>query len=661
MARSEYDEIIFQINNLLKQEKIYPLYMGSISEGKNDYKISQVYTKKNYDDSWITTLEECIVPLDTIVRNPRKFIVIEEDIVDVSLARSISIESVKHLAQHTNLIAAVKKDGSIIPSKILNTSKEESFEIYENRFIYTLLLKVNDFIERRTSIVKKALMQAGALGVEIKSNFKISDFSVDFSMNNSANFPFEAAFKKQGDEHSDLERIAHITKIYQGFLSSPFAKEVKNCALVRPPITRTNVILKDPNFKKALTLWQFVESAEKMDYRIDTVTESTDLNATLTEKYRGIVFLNTVLLQSIAETRQENESLEKALKQDQVLADDYVTKNIDDFVPDDFPQLKMDLNEVRRIYYRVPGQKTLSLTEIAKINAALDRVYRQYRINKARDDSITKKKLIAKQLEEEAQAKRLALREARDIERAKKQEAARRRLEQRKLEAERRAALERAEQERLEAERRAEEERILLEEERFRLEEERKRQEEEKRIEIEKQAAEEAHKQKIIEEQKMAARIQQEMEEYKTRLAAEEKRIEQELIERQENYWKKQKELQIRLQVEDDKSKILEKETFYFSKVKKDEKNKLNKLEMLRNTLRNAMIVEHYQEIENILESAKEHYTEEQLKEIRAEIKASEKSEEKKRKKKENKGRGNGLKRISGLFSKKEKNKIEND
>ena len=660
MAQSQYDEIIFQINNLLKQEKIYPLYMGSIAEGKNDYKISQVYTKKNYDDSWITTLEECIVPLDTIVRNPRKFIIIEEDIVDVSLARSISIESVKHLAQHTNLIAAVKKDGSIIPSKILNTSKEESFEIYENRFIYTLLLKVNEFVERRTGIVKKALMQAGALGVDIKSNFKINDFSVDFTMSNSANFPFEAAFKKQGDEHSDLERIAYITRIYQDFLSSPFAKELKNCALVRPPITRTNVILKDPNFKKALTLWQFVESAEKMDFRIDTVTEATDLNATLTEKYRGIVFLNTVLLQSIAETRQENESLEKTLKQDQVLADDYVTKNIDDFVPDDFPQLKMDLNEVRRIYYRVPGQKTLSLTEIAKVNAALDRVYRQYRINKARDDSITKKRLIAKQLEEEAQAKRLALREARDIERAKKQEEARRRLEQRKLEAERRAALERAEQERLEAERRAEEERILLEAEKVRLEQERKRQEEEKRIEIEKQAAEEAHKLKIIEEQKMAARIQQEMEEYKARLESEEKRIELELIERQENYWKKQKELQLRLQVEDDKTKIFEKETFYFSKVKKDEKNKMTKLEMLRNTLRNAMIVEHYQEIESILESAKEHVSEEQLKEIRAEIKATEKAEEKKRKKKENKGRKNGLQKLTGLFSKKDKDIIEN-
>lgn len=654
---TQYDEIIFQINNLLKQEKVYPAYISSINDGKNDYKISQVYTKKNYDDSWITTLEESIIPLDTIVRNPRKFIVIEEDIVDVSLAKSISIESVKHLAQHTNLIASVKKDGSIIPSKILNTSKEESFEIYENRFVYTLLLKVNEFIERRTGIVKKALMQAGALGVVIKSNFKISDFSVDFSMSNSANFPFEAAFKKQGEEHSDLERIAHITKIYQGFMSSLFAKEMKSCALVRPPITRTNVILKDSNFRTALTLWQFVESAEKMDYRIDTVTESTELNATLTEKYRGIVFLNTVLLQSIAESRQDSESLEKALKKEQILADDYVTKNIDDFVPDDFPQLKMDLNEVRRIYYRVPGQKTLSLTEIAKINAALDRVYRQYRINKARDDSITKMRLIAKQLEEEAQAKRLALREARDIERAKKQEAAKRRLEQRKIEAERRAALERAEQERIEAEERAEEERLLLEEERLRLEKEAKRIEEEKRCEIERQAAEEAHRQKIIQEQKMAARIQKEMEEYKTRLEAEQQRIEKELLERQQNYWERQKELQLRLQVEDDNEEISKKESFYAANLKEDEKRKMAKFEILRTTLRNNMIVEHYQEIETILEQAKGVYTEEEIKDIRSELKEKDKPKDKTVKDK--KVHKNGIKKLKGLFAKKESDNIK--
>ncbi|MBO5775790.1 MAG: hypothetical protein J6R35_00285, partial [Clostridia bacterium] len=86
MASNIYEKIVYQINNLIKQEDIYPKYMDSISGGKNDYKISQVYTKKNYDSEWIGTIEDCIVSLDNIVRNPRKFIVIEEDIVDISLA-----------------------------------------------------------------------------------------------------------------------------------------------------------------------------------------------------------------------------------------------------------------------------------------------------------------------------------------------------------------------------------------------------------------------------------------------------------------------------------------------------------------------------------------------------------------------------------------------
>ena len=119
-----YEETVYQIINLLKQGELYDGYIEHIDSGKSEYKISQVYTKKNYSTEWIDTLEDCIVALDTIVRNPRKFIVIEEDIVDISLARSISVESVKHLSQHTNLISSVTKDGMVIPSKILNTSKE---------------------------------------------------------------------------------------------------------------------------------------------------------------------------------------------------------------------------------------------------------------------------------------------------------------------------------------------------------------------------------------------------------------------------------------------------------------------------------------------------------------------------------------------------------
>ena len=635
MANNIYEEIIFQINNLLKQEKIYPKYMQAIESGKNDFKISQVYTRKNYDDSWIDFIEDCLVPLDNIVRNPRKFIVIEEDIVDVSLARSISVESVKHLAQHTNLIASVDKKGNVIPSKILNTSKEESYEVYENRFIYTLLLKTRDFINRRFDLIKGALMKSGEIGVDVSSQYSLDGAKVDCKIDTSANFPFDAAFKKKGDQQSDVERITRINSIFSDFLASPFAREMRTCALVRPPITRTNVILKNPDFKKALLLWQFVESNEKLDYQIDTTTEVQELNPALTDRYRGLVFLNTVLLQSIASIRKEDGSLDKSEKDEKTQADEYVTKNIDDYVPDDFPQLKMDLNEVRRIYYRIPGQKTLNLTEIAKINAALDRVMRQYRINKAREDSITQQRLIAEQLQEEAEAKKLALREARDLERKKKQEEARYRLEQRKAEIERKAQLKRAEEERIEAERLAELERIRQEEERIAREAQLKREEEERRLLEEEKAKEEAMRLRIEEEHKAAIRLQKELEAYRARLEQEAIRAEKELRERQELYWKKQRELAIRLQQTKDNEEISGIERDILERMLADEKAQSAALKRITSSLRAGIIVEHYKEIDALYSKAKEFRSEEDIAKIKVAVEKGDKRDEKKKARKQ--------------------------
>ena len=430
-----YEEIVYQIFNLLKQNDLYPKYIESIEEGKNDFKISQVYTKKNYSTEWIGAIEDCIVSLDNIVRNPRKFIVIEEDIVDISLARSISVESVKHLSQHTNLISSVTKEGMVIPSKILNTSKEESFEVYENRFIYTLLLKVKDFIDRRSAAIKSAMMQSGELGVDVESEFSVDKSKVRYKMSGNANFPFDAVVKKSGGGGpSDIERIARINQIISDFLASPFAREMRSCALVRPPIQRTNVILKNPDFKKALVLWQYIETNEKNDYKIETSTETVEMNPIIADKYRAMIYLNTVLMQSIANTHEASDSLESAKKKQQVIVDQYVTKNIDDYVPDDFPSLKLDLSQIRTIYKKIPAENNVSMTDLKKLNSALDRVIRQFLIINAQEKSLEKQKLILEQMKAEREAKRLALREEKDKARKERTEKARKRLETRKTE-----------------------------------------------------------------------------------------------------------------------------------------------------------------------------------------------------------------------------------
>ena len=469
--KKRYDEYLYYLSTILKQEDFYSEFSDQILQGKSSFQVSQRFQKQIFDESWIDTLEDCIVALDTIVRNPRKFIVVEEDIVDISLARSISVESVKHLAQHTNFISSVTKDGMVIPSKILNTSKEESYEIYENRFIYTLLLKTKDFIGRRYNLIKQSSANSDQIVVNVTSDFGLDkDSNITYTMSTTANMPVESVVGTE-ENHSLLERVERINSIVGSFLASPFAKEMVSCALVRPPITRTNVILKDPNFKKALVLWQFIESYNKVGFEVETVTETRDLAPSVAEKYRDLIYLNTLVIESMAARAEGGLIEEKELEKQKNLENEYLTKNIDDFVPDDFPQLHMDLHEIRRLYTTVPGDRgEVPQDDLRKMNAALDRVIRQYKINTAKEDSARQKALLKQQLKEEEQLKLEALRQAKKD--AKEAEIRRKQEEKERIRAQKEAEkaakqAQKEEAERIRREKREMHDRIVRAEERL--------------------------------------------------------------------------------------------------------------------------------------------------------------------------------------------------
>lgn len=610
IKKEQLEDFIYQVNTLIKHSEFYSLYSNSILEGKNDYKISQVYTKKNYSTDWIDRIEECITALDTIVRNPRKFIVIEEDIVDISLARSISQESVKHLAQHTDLINSVNKEGMVIPSKILNTSKEESYEIYENRFIYTLLLKLRDFIDRRYESIKNALMESGEISVEINSEFSIDGHKMTYNMESEANIPFDEIVKpkSKGSQLTNVERLNRIKSIISDFLNSAFGKEMRSCALVRPPIQRTNVILKDPNFKKALLLWQYIESTEHMEFKVETIKETSELPPNLSEKYRSLILWNTLLMQSLAASRDAGETIEQTREKEKELADEYVTKNIDDFVPDDFPYLKMELSEIRKIFQRIPGIKTVRLTEIKKMNAAIDRVLRQYRINKAKEDSKLKLKLIAQQLKEEAEAKRLALKEAQEVERLRKKEE-----ERLAKEAARRA------KEQLEAEKRAERERKEAERQ-LKLQQE--REEAERAKEAERQAIEAIEKIVAEAEREFRERVDAERYVAEQRLREEAERAAQRLREEREAYWAEQRDLAIRLLTEKNEARLTEMQKEALEKLREQESARLYAIRRIEALLHAAATIEHHSNIERLLDEARTFRSEDEIISIKAEVEA---------------------------------------
>ena len=99
-------------------------------------------------------MEDTIKYLDNILRNPNRFIINDEEVVNVEQARRITVESIKHLAKHTNYIQEIENNGDVRPSKVLNINKDESFNTYENRLIYTLINNMRTFIDFKQELLK---------------------------------------------------------------------------------------------------------------------------------------------------------------------------------------------------------------------------------------------------------------------------------------------------------------------------------------------------------------------------------------------------------------------------------------------------------------------------------------------------------------------------
>ncbi len=304
--RAKYNQYVENINKMLKSENFYADFQKKLKVARPIIKLNRKKRAKTFDMEWVEMIESSIVSLDNIVRNPRKFIVQEEDIVDISLARAISTESVKHLAQHTNFISSVDEDGMVTPNKILNVTKEESFEVYENRFIYTLLRNLNNFITRRLDAIKAAYINDNVLELDVDTSIFTGKTRVFYKLELIGALPIDEVRELDNDDLTVVERIAKAQRIVMDFLSSAFAKQMVNSAPVRPPITRTNVILKNPDFKKALVLWQFIESYTKMGFTVENDIKPVNMDQELTTGVQDMICLGTMLMQGLIEGKAED-------------------------------------------------------------------------------------------------------------------------------------------------------------------------------------------------------------------------------------------------------------------------------------------------------------------------------------------------------------------
>lgn len=214
--------------------------------------------KVEFDSEWLDIFEETIPHLENILKNPNRFIVNEEEVVKIELARRTTVDSIKHLAKHTNFIQSIDdKTGDVTPSKILNINKEEDYNTYENRVIYTLIQNMKFYVYKKKEAYEKTkdLENKNNKKLEYYGKTKVGNENITISLN------LETKEEQDGKEDEYLKRIEKIDEDILILTTQDVYKVIEKAkvALVTPPIKKTNRILKNTDFQYAMKLWSYIQ------------------------------------------------------------------------------------------------------------------------------------------------------------------------------------------------------------------------------------------------------------------------------------------------------------------------------------------------------------------------------------------------------------------
>ena len=296
---------------------------------QSTYLVDTNFEKGESDLSWLKLMEETIMYIDNILRNPNRFIVNEEEVVLIEKARRVTVESIKHLAKNTSFIQKIEDNGDVKPSKILNINKDENYNTYENRVIYTLVRNMQMFVDmRERELVTNPYTKDSKKG-EYHGSAKIGGENVNINVSLTTSINREGNYVKSNGMTVE-ERIAKLKLRILDLTNTEVFKTLKraNVAKVIPPIKKTNLILKNTNFQYAMKLWNYLQS---YDSTIDS--SHTKKNAKFHDDLRlkgmfdDVFLLNYLIVHSLGEQDLANKEANKELVQQ--ITDSMITKIIE--------------------------------------------------------------------------------------------------------------------------------------------------------------------------------------------------------------------------------------------------------------------------------------------------------------------------------------------
>ena len=293
------------------------------------------------EQSWLDEIDANLEFIDNAIREDRQFIQSKGEVVPIEKVKKVSRESVVHLAKHSDLITHVNKDNpnDIIPDKIYMTEKLADYQVYENRFLYKVVLYLKEFISLRYSNINK-LRSTYICDFKSSKEFlsKHRQFKLDINFHD-LNYQNEYPLPNASIDKA-LKKMEDLLEIVEMYLNTPLLKEVSKSPIIKDPIVKTNVLRMDNNFVHIVSFYDYLTGYSGLGYNceeiVNTYTPYTNIMADeLSEVFTLLSFLTNMYGNQIEELLENNYLLEEQrLKKEEsdalALRIKRLKKNLDD-------------------------------------------------------------------------------------------------------------------------------------------------------------------------------------------------------------------------------------------------------------------------------------------------------------------------------------------
>jgi hypothetical protein len=383
-----YQAYTARIIKYLSGTEFYNYFMSALESSKNTFQFSNRKVEKSVDETWVEAVEAVIKPIQEIIANPRNFIAQEEAIVNVALVKKVTPDSIRHLAQHGNMIDTIE-DGNVRPNRLMNKFKEDTLNTYENRFVCTLIDMAYEFVSKRYEAIFAAMGEE--FGAYLKMTSDMSSYNERITANIDLRIRQDDDIISSDEKNETIfSRIARLHRLLGSFRSTGFVKQVSKYGKIKPPLVLTNAIAKNPNFKACHRLWNFLQMYEDVGYNIVISEQSTNIDDSfVSDIYHSILF-NYIILKNYLENPKDREIKTLRSAKKTKIKPKFITEIIEEFVKNyDLPDVV-----VRKVL----------IEEITKAQLMLEEEEERRRLVEEKEKEMQEKRRLEEQ-EKERQAK----------------------------------------------------------------------------------------------------------------------------------------------------------------------------------------------------------------------------------------------------------------